>query len=414
MGGSGGSEGSDVKAGDLLDVGQQAAQTIGAQMQKGVNFNILQTLKAFNLANESFNKAIEETKVTTAKAKAEQAPYKFASYQALDGYMDTLGLARPKIGSAALAASMERKAEMDSIERRALETMQKFGEDFPGFRGVGGNYKGAQKLANSRSERISQIMRMTTGGKIPRASKESMAMFEELRNNPMLKDIVMTAGAAAGQIPALSGSTRAQGQQNGEGGSGGSFGGTSGAPAGFKGTGVGGSGSAAMNANGGMSTDVAAAFGGSSQMFPDKQTSKQMKELERLGVINGLQFIGGYPNEYGPLTIDDINGKNLNETQKWMLQNTRYNPDGTIYQTPDSPIMAMDIIQRRIPSVLNMGVSSMGGPVSAERAAKLRQWSNEFQPILDEYYKTLSMFPKWQEESAMAAEMGLFGTPEII
>ena len=358
--------GSDIDASEILQVGQQAAQTIAQNAQKGIQSNIMFTKQGIQVAQQNFQKAINYLNQGLGEAKAAQKPYQDASYDALDQYMDSMGIARPAVGSKTMAAALTSQAKKDNIEDQALQTMQNFTDRFPSYLGVGGNYQGAPSYKN-KAELAAALARQQGmgGGHFKRLSKDAIDMNRELGSNPNFASNYNGEGVAGGPTGI------------------GELGSSSVMP------GVGSSGAGWGNSGGGFTTDV---------------------NGNQVPVGGGTR---GQNSGYGPLPMDYMN--NLDVVSRAKLANANYYP-GTdnIVQTSRSPIQALQSAVNGIQRNTLLGYGSYGGELSSNRLQNLNYYKPEMQGILDQYYKLMGQFPDWQQNLAQAANMGLYGTPTMV
>ena len=135
MGGGGGGD-IDVtdavnQISEMVEVGLQFAEH---QVQQGIRFGEDQLDKGIDYAEAQSSAAINELKTSIETGKAElregfnryqalNAPYRLASYNAMDGLMDTMGMARPNISSADMAKVLDNKA----VQRGAQDRLRASG-----------------------------------------------------------------------------------------------------------------------------------------------------------------------------------------------------------------------------------------------------------------------------------------------
>lgn len=88
------------------------------QLDKGIGYNENQTKAAIGELKTNIETGKAELREGFNRYQALNAPYRQASYQALDGLMDSMGMARPNVSSADMAKSLDAKAVQRGAEDR--------------------------------------------------------------------------------------------------------------------------------------------------------------------------------------------------------------------------------------------------------------------------------------------------------
>jgi hypothetical protein len=114
----------------------------GNQVQQGIDFYTKQADKAIDTTQQLYNTARSDIEKGYQRSQALNAPYSMASYDALDRYMDTLGMPRFAGGSKVLANAMEKGAEKQRIETDARKLATQYTSDFADNQGFGGGFIG--------------------------------------------------------------------------------------------------------------------------------------------------------------------------------------------------------------------------------------------------------------------------------
>lgn len=117
IGGSGGSQPIDISKYlvnfNASDWANTANQYLTSALNQGItasNTYNQAAIGAANAAQQQSNKALTQG---FDMSQALNAPQRLAGYQALDAYQDSLGLARPNVGSFQLASALENQARGD-------------------------------------------------------------------------------------------------------------------------------------------------------------------------------------------------------------------------------------------------------------------------------------------------------------
>lgn len=108
---------------------QQGMRFGEQKVQQGIRFGEDQTDKGLNYGETYSDKALGELKQGVDMGKAEMkegferyqalnAPYRLAAYNALDGLMDTMGMARLNVSSADMANALDKKAQLSGAQQR--------------------------------------------------------------------------------------------------------------------------------------------------------------------------------------------------------------------------------------------------------------------------------------------------------
>lgn len=106
------------------DWANQANQYLGSAMNQSMDYGEKYNQAAINSQQAFQQQANQGNMAGYNMAQAVQAPQRFAGYQALDAYQDTLGLARPEMGSYQLANSLEQTAKQQMPGQPLLATPQ--------------------------------------------------------------------------------------------------------------------------------------------------------------------------------------------------------------------------------------------------------------------------------------------------
>lgn len=133
----GGFEGIIGGASQLMSLGSQAMGMFGGGGGGSIDFDAREYANQANgMLDKALTNAIQYTEQYTDKAadlakqgdevsQARNAPYRLASYNALDKYMESMGLARPEMGAYKLANALERdatrQAAIDELTKAARE-----------------------------------------------------------------------------------------------------------------------------------------------------------------------------------------------------------------------------------------------------------------------------------------------------
>jgi len=106
------------------DWANQANQYLGSALNQGMGYGEKYNQAAIDTQQAYQQQANQAQMGGYNMAQAVQAPQRFAGYQALDAYQDTLGLARPEVGSYQLANSLEQTAKQQLPNQPLLATPQ--------------------------------------------------------------------------------------------------------------------------------------------------------------------------------------------------------------------------------------------------------------------------------------------------
>ena len=138
MGGGGGDDNS------VNDAAVQAAQIMAAALEKGAKYDAIQATKAREQNEKFYDISRQDMLDFYRLSQAQQAPYKAVSYDALDGYLDTIGgMVRPKMGYKKVATALNKQAEVDQAKRGIEGSAAEIAKNFPWMEGPGGLYSGA-------------------------------------------------------------------------------------------------------------------------------------------------------------------------------------------------------------------------------------------------------------------------------
>lgn len=167
----------------IKDMLQQGIKFGTEQTDKGIDFARYYTDKAFNQANEQFQIARNDVEHGYQRQKAINAPYSKASYDSLDLYLDTLGIARPKIGSFQVGQALEKQADIINAEKNLVRKAWEITSNFPKLGGARGNFLGApfmtpeqSYMTLQRSQQGASMMTRDMGGElIPYMPKEGQS-----------------------------------------------------------------------------------------------------------------------------------------------------------------------------------------------------------------------------------------------
>jgi len=117
-GGSNGQQGIDISKYLVNFNAADWANTANNYLTSALNQGIAQSEKYNNAAIDASNTATSQANQAMAQgfdmSQALNAPQRLAGYQALDAYQDSLGLARPTVGSFQLASALENQARGDA------------------------------------------------------------------------------------------------------------------------------------------------------------------------------------------------------------------------------------------------------------------------------------------------------------
>jgi hypothetical protein len=114
---SGGQQGIDISKYLVNFNAADWANTANNYLTSALNQGIAQSEKYNNAAIGASNAATGQANQALTQgydmAQALNSPQRLATYQALDAYQDSLGLARPNVGSFQLASALENQARGD-------------------------------------------------------------------------------------------------------------------------------------------------------------------------------------------------------------------------------------------------------------------------------------------------------------
>lgn len=118
IGGSNGQQSIDISKYLVNFNAADWANTANSYLTSALNQGIAQSEKyntaAINASNTATTQANQAAAQGFDMAQALNAPQRLAGYQALDAYQDSLGLARPSVGSFQLASALENQARGDA------------------------------------------------------------------------------------------------------------------------------------------------------------------------------------------------------------------------------------------------------------------------------------------------------------
>ena len=118
IGGSNGQQGIDISKYLVNFNAADWANTANNYLTSALNQGIAQSEKYNNAAIDATKAYQNQANAASAQgydmAQALNAPQRLAGYQALDAYQDSLGLARPNVGSFQLASALENQARGDA------------------------------------------------------------------------------------------------------------------------------------------------------------------------------------------------------------------------------------------------------------------------------------------------------------
>lgn len=92
------------------DWANRANSYLQSALSQGLGYGEQYNQAAIDAVQAYNNQAQQALESGYQRAQAVQAPQRMAAYNALDAYQDTLGLARPTIGSFGLASALENQA----------------------------------------------------------------------------------------------------------------------------------------------------------------------------------------------------------------------------------------------------------------------------------------------------------------
>lgn len=128
MGGGGGADVSNAvnQISEMVELGLKFAEH---QTGQAMRFGEQKTEQGISFMKEQTDKAMNELKTGTAVGKEEirqgyeqyqalNAPYRIAAYNALDGLMDSMGMARLNISSADMANALENQAKLKGAQQQ--------------------------------------------------------------------------------------------------------------------------------------------------------------------------------------------------------------------------------------------------------------------------------------------------------
>lgn len=115
----------------------QANKYLQSALDQGLGYSEKYNQAAIDTTKAYQNQANEALRGGYDMAQAVQAPQRMAAYNALDRYQDTLGLARPTVGSFQLANSLENMAKpqlgyQQPVTQQQAETATAFNQGLLG------------------------------------------------------------------------------------------------------------------------------------------------------------------------------------------------------------------------------------------------------------------------------------------
>jgi hypothetical protein len=166
-----------------------------SQVNQGLDFYTKQIDKAIGTTEKLYEQSRKDIQLGDAISQARNAPQRFASYDALDRYMDTLGLPRFGQGSKVLADAMEKGAKKQQMEVDARKLATEYTSDFADSQGFAGGFIGDPN-AVSPDAMLGMMKASSTG--FMRRDKDGHLIWGDQRNND---------AAGAGGFPSASSGT---------------------------------------------------------------------------------------------------------------------------------------------------------------------------------------------------------------